>query len=59
MRRFLLPGLFALLLAVPLALLLLLPPRSFSENENRYLETAPDLEAKAFLEGWMTGRYPW
>ena len=66
MRRFALPGLFALLLAVPLALLLLLPARSFSENENRYLATAPELEAEAFLEGslqtdleaWLEDQFP-
>lgn len=66
MRRFVLPGLFALLLAVPLALLLLLPARSFSENENRYLETAPDLNPEAFLEGslqkdleaWLEDQFP-
>lgn len=66
MKRWLLPGLFALLLAVPLLLLLLLPARSFSENENRYLETAPDLEAEAFLEGslqtdleaWLADQFP-
>lgn len=66
MRRFLLPGLFALLLAVPLALLLLLPDRELSENENRYLARAPKLEAEAFLEGslqkeleaWLEDQFP-
>ena len=66
MRRWLLPGLFVLLLAVPLLLLLVLPERGFSENENRYLATAPELEAEALfagsyqteLEAWMEDQFP-
>ncbi len=66
MKRFVLPGLFALLLAVPLLLVLALPTRSFSENENRYLAKSPKLDAEAFLAGglqselelWLEDQFP-
>ena len=61
----LLPLLFALLLALPL-LLLPLPDRDFSENENRFLTKRPELDAQGFLEGslqteleaWMEDQFP-
>ncbi len=64
--RLLLPLLFTLLLAIPLLLLLLLPDRDFSENENRYLAKAPKPDVGAFLEGslqdsletWMEDQFP-
>lgn len=61
-----LTALFVLLLALPLLLMLLLPERHFSPNENRYLITAPDLDAAGFLdrslqpklERWMADQFP-
>lgn len=58
--------LFALLLALPLLLLLLIPDRDFSENENRYLAKTPELRVEAFLDGelqteleaWMEDQFP-
>lgn len=57
---------FALLLAVPLLLILLLPARAFSPNENRYLAQAPEADAAAFLDGslqpelerWLEDQFP-
>jgi hypothetical protein len=57
---------FALLLAVPLLLILVLPERDFSPNENRYLTQAPALDGAGFLdhslqpmlERWLEDQFP-
>ena len=59
-------GLFLLILALPAAWLLLTPDRSFSENENRYLEQTPAPEKQTVLSGsyqseletWMADQFP-
>ena len=61
-----LTALFVLLLALPLLLMLLLPERDFSPNENRYLATVPAVDAVGFLdrslqpqlERWLEDQFP-
>ena len=55
-----------LLLTLPALVMLLTPDRGFSETENRYLQTAPAVEAEALLSGsfqtdledWLSDQFP-
>ena len=59
-------ALFLLLLTAPALCVLLKPDRSFSENENRFLERRPGLSLKAVesgkfqdgIEQWLSEQFP-